>query len=106
VKFLAWILLALAGTALSYGTLRTGDEARTSRIQTSYYANGQIETQSEVHDGQREGISRRFYPDGTPSAEGRYAEGKMDGEWTFWHRDGSRDTERSGTYAAGAKVGG
>jgi len=102
----ALILVATAGTAASFGVFRSGRGPDPIHSQTTYFANGQIDTECAVRDGQRDGICRRFYPDGSKLSEGSYAAGKMEGEWTFWRRDGSQDAERSGTYAAGAKVGG
>jgi antitoxin component YwqK of YwqJK toxin-antitoxin module len=101
----ALILVATAGTAASFGIFRSASGAETIHSQTTYFANGQVDTECSVRDGQRDGTCRRFYADGTKQSEGSYSAGKMEGEWTFWRRDGSLDTERSGTYAGGTKVG-
>ena len=106
MKLPAMILVATVGTAASFGVFRSGAGTETVRSQTTYFANGQVDTECSVRDGVREGIARRFYSDGTKQAEGSYAAGKMEGEWTFWRRDGSLDAERSGLYAGGVKVGG
>ena len=102
----ALILVATVGAAASFGVFRTAGGTETVRTQTTYFANGQVDTECSVQDGVREGPSRRFYSDGSRMAEGSYAAGKMEGEWTFWRRDGSLDAERSGLYAGGTKVGG
>ena len=106
MKLPALLLVAAAGTAAAFGTFRSKEGAAEIRSQTTYFANGQIDTECSVRDGQRDGPCRRFYADGSKMAEGRYADGKMVGEWTFWLRDGALDAERSGSYADGAKVGG
>jgi len=106
MKLPGLILVATIGAAASFGMFSSGGGPGSIRSQTTYFANGQIDTECSVKDGLREGISRRFYSDGSKMSEGSYAAGKMEGEWTFWHRDGSLDPERSGTYAAGEKVGG
>ena len=106
MKLPALVLVTLAGTAASLGVFRSKGGADEPRSQTTYYANGQIDTEWAVQGGQRDGPCRRFYPDGSKLAEGSYAAGKMEGEWSFWLRDGARDAERSGSYSAGVKVGG
>ena len=97
------VLAALAGLTISVRALRASSEAAAS--QTTYYANGQIESECEVRDGRKEGLCRRFYANGEKQAEGAYAAGRMDGPWTFWREDGSVDAERSGDYVAGDRVG-
>lgn len=106
MKLPALILVATAGTAASFGVFRSDGGTDPIRTQTTYFANGQVDTECALREGQRDGICRRFHPDGSKMSEGSYAAGKMEGEWTFWRRDGSLDAERSGTYAAGEKVGG
>lgn len=100
------ILVAAAGAALSFGAFRSGGGADEIRSQTTYFANGQIDTECALRENQRDGICRRFYSDGSKMAEGSYSAGRMEGEWTYWRRDGELDVERSGTYAGGVKVGG
>lgn len=46
-----------------------------------------------------DGVYREFYPDGKPFVEGRYADGRKDGEWTFYHPNGS--VNRKVTYKDG-----
>lgn len=106
MKLPALILVATAGAAASFGVFSSGGGTAEIRSQTTYFANGQIDTECAVKDGQRDGLCQRFYADGTKMAEGSYAAGKMEGEWSFWRRDGSLDAERSGTYASGDKLGG
>jgi len=106
VKLPTLLLVVAAGAALSLGALRSGNRTGEIRSQTTYFANGQIDTECELEDGRRDGICRRFYSDGSKLAEGSYSAGKMEGEWTFWRHDGELDAERSGTYAGGVKVGG
>jgi antitoxin component YwqK of YwqJK toxin-antitoxin module len=106
VRLPALLIVAAAVAAVAFGALRSGGGGDEMRSQTTYFANGQVDTECELHDGQREGTCRKFYSDGTKLAEGRYSAGKMEGEWTFWRRGGEIDAERSGTYVAGVKVGG
>ena len=106
MKLPALIVVASLGTAASFGVFRSRGAAETVQSQTTYFANGQVDTECAVRDGQREGPCRRFYSDGSKMAEGSYAAGRMEGAWSFWRRDGSLDADRSGQYAAGVKVGG
>lgn len=98
------LLACLAGGTVAMRALdRPGDDAR-SISQTTYYANGQIETECATRGGRRHGPCHRFYSDGRKMAEGAYADGKMDGPWTFWFEDGSVDRARSGSYATGERA--
>lgn len=106
MKLPALLLVVAAGAVLSLGALRSRNETGEIRSQTTYFANGQIDTECELENGVREGICRKFYSDGRRMAVGRYSAGKMEGEWSFWRRDGELDAERSGTYAGGVKLGG
>src|SRR5262249_26344011 len=39
-----------------------------------------------------------FFPDGSPESRGSYVRGAMDGRWSFWRADGSKDLVASGIY--------
>jgi antitoxin component YwqK of YwqJK toxin-antitoxin module len=101
---LTYILVALGIAGLSAGTLLgQHDGVKADDAQTTYFADGRVQTRYEVHDGKKDGLAERWYADGTKAAEGRYEQGRMEGQWTFWHADGSPDPERSGQYHAGEK---
>jgi antitoxin component YwqK of YwqJK toxin-antitoxin module len=97
-------LAALAGLTVAVRAFDRPREDGRSSSQTTYYANGQLETECSTRDGRREGPCRRFYSDGRKMAEGAYAEGRMEGPWTFWLQDGSVDGARTGSYAAGERT--
>ena len=97
-------LACVAGLTVSVRAIQASHDPNDTRSQATYYANGQVEMECETRAGKREGACRRFFPDGAKQAEGRYVDGKMDGEWTFWLDDGSVDAARSGRYAAGGRV--
>jgi len=99
------LLAGAAGLTASFRALQHAQAAEDPHKHTTYYANGQVETECDLRGDRREGACKRFYADGSPLAEGTYANGKMVGEWTFWRPDGSIDPERSGTYEAGVRVG-
>lgn len=46
-----------------------------------------------------------YHENGSRAAEGEYVDGEISGYWTVWDEFGSIDTERSGTYANGERVG-
>lgn len=97
------LILGVSGLAVSVYALQGLRSENAADPQTTYYSNGQIQSQTNYVDGHREGTSLRFYSDGKPMAEGRYSAGKMDGWWTFWQPDGTVDKDRSGTYRDGEK---
>ena len=99
------LLAALAGGTLAVRALRADPDAQGPRSQTTYYANGQVESECPTRGGQREGTCTRYYPDGSKMSEGDYVAGRMEGRWTFWRKDGSVDAERSGLYASGERTG-
>jgi antitoxin component YwqK of YwqJK toxin-antitoxin module len=99
-------VLGVSGLLISFLAFRGGRaDAAAGDVQTTFYANGQVQSQTAFVDGKREGTSTRFYADGKKMAEGSYSAGKMEGDWIFWRPDGARDAERSGTYRAGEKQG-
>jgi antitoxin component YwqK of YwqJK toxin-antitoxin module len=99
------LLAGVAGLTVSVRALEGARGTEETRSQTTYYANGQVETECAIRDGHREGECRRFSADGRKLAEGSYAAGRMEGPWTFWLPDGSIDLERSGRYEAGVRAG-
>jgi antitoxin component YwqK of YwqJK toxin-antitoxin module len=106
MKIPALILLAgLAGLTVSVRALQGTRDATESQTQTTYFANGQVETECETLDGRRDGLCRRFYADGRKMAEGSYVAGKMEGQWTFWLEDGTVDGARSGRFESGERSG-
>jgi antitoxin component YwqK of YwqJK toxin-antitoxin module len=97
------LILGVSGLAVSVYALQGRLSAAAGNNQSTYYANGQVQSQTEYVDGQREGTTRRFYADGARMAEGQYAAGKMEGRWTFWLPGGEIDRERTGDYHDGKK---
>ena len=97
-------LACVAGLTVSVRAIQAS-HADDVRSQATYYANGQVEMECETRDGKREGACRRYYPSGAKQSEGAYVEGRMEGPWTYWLEDGTVDPARSGTYAAGGRVG-
>jgi antitoxin component YwqK of YwqJK toxin-antitoxin module len=98
------ILTGLAGLTVAVRAFDRPHDDVGSSSQTTYYANGQIETECSTRDGRREGPCHRYYSDGRKMAEGGYAAGRMEGPWTFWLQDGSVDDARTGSYAAGERT--
>ncbi|MFO1010254.1 MAG: hypothetical protein U1F29_09365 [Planctomycetota bacterium] len=101
------LLLAAGGVGLflTLGELRA-ETGEGKERQTTYYPSGRLWTEAETDDaGEREGLFRRFQPDGRLEAEGRYVAGKMDGEWRWYEADGALDAEKSGLFRDGRRVG-
>jgi hypothetical protein len=89
---------------------------------TSWYPDGQVESEGSYRNGLREGDWlfrwpngrrketggysagrrdgpwRHYHESGPLRAEGSYRDGVRDGEWTFWTPDREVDAERSGDY--------
>jgi hypothetical protein len=99
------LLTGLAGLTVAVRALNKSPEDGAPSSQSTYYANGQIEIECATNAGRREGPCKRFYSDGRKLAEGNYAAGRMEGDWTFWLEDGSVDRTRSGRYVAGDRTG-
>ncbi|MFT5154502.1 MAG: antitoxin component YwqK of YwqJK toxin-antitoxin module, partial [Planctomycetota bacterium] len=43
---------------------------------------------------------------GQKQSEGTYRDGKLQGRWNFWKRDGAVDSKNSGTYDTDKKIDG
>lgn len=97
------LCLGMVGVTASLGALQTSRAEPGSEAQTTYYASGQLQSETEYRDGRREGPSRRWYPDGRAMAQGSYASGKLEGRWQWWQPDGRPDLARSGLYHDGER---
>ena len=72
--------------------------------QTTYWANGKLQSRTAIEDGIPSGRSERWHKDGTKQAAGELRDGRMEGPWEFWLSDGTPDVQRTGTYRAGVRV--
>ena len=97
------LIVGVAGLAVSVHALQTRGSRDDLGMTTTYYANGQVRTESTLVSGRREGASTSYYADGKKMSEGAFTAGKMEGPWTFWRADGSLDAERTGEYRDGEK---
>jgi hypothetical protein len=97
------LIAGVAGLAVSVHALQTRGSAGDDGKQTTYYANGQVRSETALIEGRREGASTSYYSDGRKMAEGAYSAGKMEGPWTFWRADGTVDSARTGGYHDGEK---
>ena len=100
---LVLLVTGAIGLAASVGALQSDGRAEPD-LRTSYYANGQLQSETGIVEGRRDGIHRRWSAEGTLLEEGQFKEGEKDGEWTFRLADGSLDPERSGLYRAGVRI--
>jgi len=101
-----WNTVLLLSGLLGLGVVGASQGLRSpaAEAQTTYWANGKLQSQVEVRDGVPNGHSVRWHPDGTKQAEGVVLEGRMDGPWEFWLQDGTPDVGRTGTYRAGIRL--
>jgi antitoxin component YwqK of YwqJK toxin-antitoxin module len=97
------LIVGVAGLAVSVHALQTRGSNGDGGVQTTYYANGQVRTESTLVNGKRDGASTSYFSDGKKMSAGAYSAGKMEGAWTFWRADGSLDAERTGDYRDGEK---
>jgi len=59
---------------------------------TSWYANGNIWSQSEYTDGIENGLYVVYHENGSKYYEGHYKKGNRVGKWTFWDLGGKKST--------------
>ena len=104
MKHLLLLAIGLVGLVATVFALRGGATEAEKRIE--YYANGHVQVECELSHGVREGLCRRYWPDGKLMAEGQYSDGLMSGSWTFWNQDGTPDGTRTGKYVGGEFTGG
>ncbi len=73
------------------------------KIEKGYiYSNGKIVSEGIVkEDGNRDGLWKDFYEDGTLRAEGKYDNGRQTGEWKYFHQNGK--LEQSGKFNKNGK---
>ena len=73
------------GQLLSEGQVINGQRDGEWR---SYHVNGQLWSLHHYSNGLQQGEYRVFYPDGTPRIEGRYINDNKSGEWIFFTEAG------------------
>lgn len=59
----------------------------------SKYKNGQVEMQGMMKNGNREGLWKSFYEDGTQWSQTTFKEGKKEGPTTTWYENGKKRYE-------------
>jgi hypothetical protein len=72
--------------------IREGDRIKHGSYH-SYFDNGQLASQGEYKDGQRDGVWLFFYSNQQKRLEAHYQEGKATGTWVFWTKDGQKAKE-------------
>jgi antitoxin component YwqK of YwqJK toxin-antitoxin module len=71
-----------------------------------YYENGKVMFQVDFEMGQRRGIEKHFYPDGSPQRAYTYQNGQLNGPLVFYYQNGERAQEANlvdGKYEGEAK---
>jgi antitoxin component YwqK of YwqJK toxin-antitoxin module len=99
MKKLILFVLGCAGLVAAVYALRGNSSQSDERVE--YYASGRVQSECPLHAGVRDGECKRYWPDGKLQAQGRYADGAMSGDWSFWNEDGTPDLARAGRYENG-----
>jgi len=100
---IALLLTGAVGLAASVGAFESTRSER-AEAQTTYYANGQLQSECGVADGRRHGTYRRWTADGVLVAEGRFEHGEKSGDWTCRLPDGTLDEALSGVWRDGVRI--
>jgi antitoxin component YwqK of YwqJK toxin-antitoxin module len=85
-----------------YKSKKLESETRDGQF-TTFYVNGQKESEGEYNKGKKEGKWTYWYKDGQKISEGKFENGDRQGEWEFFHRNGALKTKP--TYLDGEKNG-
>lgn len=59
------------------------------------YDNGVVEARGMLKNGKREGVWKSFYKDGMPWSETEFVDGKKDGRTSSWYENGQKRYEGS-----------
>lgn len=70
---------------------------------STWYDNGQKQSQAEYDAGRMIGQHTWWYENGQKAAEGQFKTGKPHGDWTWFHRNGQKAV--AGEYVDGAAIG-
>ena len=60
---------------------------------TSWYENGQKESEETFKDGKRDGLGTWWYENGRKKIKGINKDGRRDGLWTWWYENGQKKEE-------------
>ena len=68
--------------------------------------NGKVtgKTQELFKDDKKHGLYVSYYDNGQLSFKGTYKDGKSDGPWVFYNKDGTVNPEHTGTFRKGVKI--
>ena len=64
-------------------------------LYTSWYENGQKESEGNRKDGKQDGLWRFWFSTGQKEQEGTFKDGKLVGLWTFWFSTGQKWSEKT-----------
>jgi len=78
------------------------------RAHTTYRSGSRPLDAPPSPDTERAGLTehgphRAWHANGRPAEEGRFVEGRREGEWRFWDEAGRLDEARSGVYVRGER---
>jgi antitoxin component YwqK of YwqJK toxin-antitoxin module len=63
-------------------------------VQTDKYSDGKLHVERQVakysdNHFVADGFYREYYPNGQKFVDGQYKDGRQDGDWTYWHENGT-----------------
>lgn len=66
----------------------------TREVEGSYYPNGQIRSKGTIKNGKRDGVWKWFHKDGTIWTDEKYSNGELDGEWKQYDKNGQLELKQ------------
>ena len=77
-------------------------DAKLNGLHTSWYENGQKESEGTYKNGTPDGKRTWWYENGQKDREATFKNGELDGKWTDWREDGQKKSE--GTFKDGERI--
>jgi len=93
---------ALVGYSLSKGTVQFERESALPRSLVKKFVSATIASLNSRYP-RKDGTFLEFYDTGYTKQQGKYRNGQMHGNWSWWRRDGS--LMRTGSFREGEKTG-
>ena len=75
-------------------------------LTTWYPGGGGKKSEKTYHAGRQEGLATTWFEGGQMESRGEMLDGKQHGDWVYWNRDGSVNSDWSGRYEGGERIDG
>ena len=82
----------MGGNKKLEGSYKDGEK---EGLSTRWYDNGQKEQEETYKDGKEDGLYTKWYESGQKRSEGTYKDGELDGLRTGWYESGQKRSERT-----------